>query len=40
MAVSDGDQSLVFDDFDSLMTGLAPFAVAAGRTLKSPTGKD
>ena len=33
MAVSDGDQSLVFDEFDSLMAGLAPFAEAAGRTL-------
>ena len=34
MAVSDGDQSLVFEEFDSLMAGLAPFAAAAGRTLE------
>ena len=34
MAVSDGDQSLVFDEFDSLMAGLAPFAAAAGRTME------
>jgi len=33
MAVSDGDQSLLFDEFDSLMAGLAPFATAAGRTM-------
>ena len=36
MAVSDGDQSLVFDEFDSLMAGLAPFAAAAGRTMEGP----
>jgi 3-deoxy-7-phosphoheptulonate synthase len=35
MAVSDGDQSLTFEEFDSLMAGLAPFAKAAGRTLKA-----
>jgi 3-deoxy-7-phosphoheptulonate synthase len=34
MALSDGDQSLLFDEFDSLMAGLAPFAAAAGRTLE------
>ena len=34
MAVSDGDQSLMFDEFDSLMAGLAPFAAAAGRTME------
>ncbi|RMH11357.1 MAG: 3-deoxy-7-phosphoheptulonate synthase [Gemmatimonadetes bacterium] len=32
-AVSDGDQSLTFDEFDQLMDGLRPFADAAGRTL-------
>ena len=32
-AVSDGDQSLEFDEFDSLMKGLAPFAAAVGRSL-------
>jgi len=30
-ATSDGDQSLDFDEFDSLMRALAPFAEAAGR---------
>ena len=40
MAVSDGDQSLVFDEFDSLMAGLAPFAVAAGRSLEGLNGAD
>ena len=38
MAVSDGDQSLRFEEFDSLMAGLAPFAVAAGRTLAVAPG--
>ena len=38
MAVSDGDQSLTFDEFDSLMDGLAPFAVAAGRALENLNG--
>jgi 3-deoxy-7-phosphoheptulonate synthase len=38
MAVSDGDQSLTFDEFTSLMDGLAPFVEAAGRTLMSPNG--
>ena len=38
MAVSDGDQSLLFEEFDSLMAGLAPFAVAAGRTLAVAPG--
>ena len=32
-AVSDGEQSLTFDEFDALMTGLRPFATATGRTL-------
>jgi 3-deoxy-7-phosphoheptulonate synthase len=32
-AVSDGDQSLDFDEFARLMSGLRPFARAAGRTL-------
>lgn len=32
-AVSDGEQSLSFDEFDVLMQGLQPFVVAAGRTL-------
>jgi len=32
-AVSDGDQSLTFDEFDSLMAGLAPVAAAVGRSL-------
>jgi 3-deoxy-7-phosphoheptulonate synthase len=33
-AVSDGEQSLSFPEFDELMAGLAPFVEAAGRTLK------
>jgi 3-deoxy-7-phosphoheptulonate synthase len=42
-AVSDGDQSLDFDEFENLMAGLRPFAAAAGRTLagadaNAPTG--
>ncbi len=32
-AVSDGDQSLTFDEFDALMAGLAPVAAAVGRSL-------
>ena len=32
-AVSDGEQSLDFAEFDSLMKGLRPFAEVAGRTL-------
>jgi len=32
-AVSDGEQSLTFGEFDELMAGLAPFVAAAGRTL-------
>jgi 3-deoxy-7-phosphoheptulonate synthase len=32
-ALSDGDQSLSFDGFRSLMQRLAPFAEAAGRSL-------
>ncbi len=32
-ALSDGDQSLTMDAFASLMEGLRPFAIAAGRTL-------
>jgi len=35
-ALSDGDQSLSPDAFDSLMRRLQPFAEAAGRTLPSP----
>ena len=33
VAVSDGEQSLRFGEFDSLMEGLAPFAAAVGRSL-------
>ncbi len=32
-AVSDGDQSLDFEEFEALMAGLRPFADAAGRTI-------
>jgi len=32
-ALSDGDQSLTFDEFGALMAGLKPFAEAAGKTL-------
>jgi 3-deoxy-7-phosphoheptulonate synthase len=32
-ATSDGDQSLDFEEFDSVMRGLRPFVEAAGRTL-------
>ncbi len=32
-AVSDGDQSLTFDEFDALMAGLGPVATAVGRSL-------
>jgi len=32
MAVSDGEQSLTFEEFDSLMEGLAPFVAAVGKT--------
>ena len=32
-AVSDGDQSLTFDQFDALMAGLKPVAAAVGRSL-------
>ncbi len=32
-AISDGDQSLTFDEFHTLMKGLRPFAAAVGRTL-------
>ena len=32
-AVSDGDQSLTFDEFDALMAGLEPVAAAVGRSL-------
>ena len=35
LAVSDGDQSLACGEFDQLMTGLHPFAVAAGKTLEA-----
>lgn len=34
MAVSDGDQSLTFDEFTTLMEGLRPFAQAAGRVVR------
>ena len=34
-ALSDGDQSLTFDEFSAMMEGLAPFAHAAGRSLRS-----
>ena len=34
LAASDGDQSLTCEEFDQLMTGLHPFATAAGKTLK------
>lgn len=33
VALSDGDQSLTFPEFSSLMEGLRPFVAAAGRTL-------
>jgi 3-deoxy-7-phosphoheptulonate synthase len=33
MAVSDGEQSLDFNEFGALMRGLRPFVEAAGRTL-------
>ena len=39
MAVSDGDQSLLFDEFESLMESLAPFAEAAGRELVALNGE-
>ena len=32
-AISDGDQSLTFDEFDALMAGLEPVAAAVGRSL-------
>jgi 3-deoxy-7-phosphoheptulonate synthase len=35
-ALSDGDQSLAPEGFESLMTRLAPFVHAAGRTLATP----
>jgi 3-deoxy-7-phosphoheptulonate synthase len=34
-ARSDGDQSLTFDAFESLMRQLRPFAAAAGRTMEA-----
>ncbi len=37
VATSDGDQSLDFEQFDSVMSGLRPFVEAAGRTL-APVG--
>ncbi len=37
-ALSDGDQSLDFDQFRGLMAALRPFAEAAGRTLRLPRG--
>jgi len=39
-ALSDGDQSLSFDAFRVLMQRLAPFAVAAGRSLGTPVSKE
>jgi len=36
-ALSDGDQSLPPESFESLMLRLAPFVAAAGRTLATPT---
>ena len=36
-ALSDGDQSLSFEGFRSLMQRLAPFAEAAGRSLGAPS---
>jgi 3-deoxy-7-phosphoheptulonate synthase len=36
-ALSDGDQSLTFDEFRLLMDRLRPFAAAAGRTLGTAT---
>ncbi|MHB1298086.1 MAG: 3-deoxy-7-phosphoheptulonate synthase [Gemmatimonadaceae bacterium] len=35
-ALSDGDQSLTLDAFASLMRHLAPFAAAAGRSMRAP----
>jgi 3-deoxy-7-phosphoheptulonate synthase len=37
-ALSDGDQSLTIPAFRAMMTSLAPFAAAAGRTLDAPRG--
>lgn len=37
-ATSDGEQSLDFDAFDTLMEGLRPFAEAAGRTFGQEAG--
>jgi len=39
LATSDGDQSLDFGEFDSVMRGLRPFVEAAGRTL-APGGEE
>ena len=33
-ALSDGDQSLTFDAFSSLMSRLGPFAIASGRSME------
>ena len=33
-ALSDGPQSLTFDDFEKLMKGLAPYTELAGRTFE------
>lgn len=35
-ATSDGEQSLTFDEFESLMAGLRPFTEVVGRTLAAP----
>ena len=37
-ALSDGDQSLTFDGFRSLMQRISAFAEAAGRTVRTPAG--
>jgi 3-deoxy-7-phosphoheptulonate synthase len=37
-ALSDGDQSLSLDAFAGLMRQLAPFAAAAGRSMRAPAG--
>jgi 3-deoxy-7-phosphoheptulonate synthase len=39
-ALSDGDQSLTFDSFHSLMRRIAVFALAAGRTVRAPLSSE
>jgi 3-deoxy-7-phosphoheptulonate synthase len=39
-ALSDGDQSLTFESFDSLMRRIAVFAHAAGRTVRTPESSE